>query len=103
MNSEHKVGEVLTLRSWQSAENEYGLIGTSGALATPGISIGCQRTIMCGSQHAISEVYTHPVTRRAYYYLEGMRDFPFPQEMFVEVNNELLDNSKGYTRCNFNG
>lgn len=85
MSLAYKVGDVLTLRSWQSAENEYGLIRASSALDTPGVTIGAFRAKECGKRHTISKVYLHPATQRLYYYLDDVGDFPFPQEMFVEV------------------
>ena len=85
MNSEHKVGDVLTLRSWRSAMNEYGSLGTLNILAAPGMAIGSSRAKECGKRHTISKVYLYSKTQRLYYYLNDVGDFPFPQEMFVEV------------------
>lgn len=83
-----KVGDKVTIRSWDDMKKEYGT-DCAGDIPVPCI-FNRQMKEYCGKKMIISYIRPHHLEDRFVYFLEGAEKWRFSEEMFEEFKKPLI-------------
>ena len=84
----YKVGDKVTIRSWDDMEKEYGT-DYAGYIKVPGL-FNKEMEKYCGRKMTISSMRPHRLEDRLVYILEGAEIWKFSEEMFEPVKAQTI-------------